>query len=353
MLNLCKILSAWLILASIGNELNAQDYEKLLRLNGLWKFSIGDKSEFKQPEFDDEDWEHVYVPASWEDEGFHGYDGFAWYRTKFDYSSDFDEQDLFLFLGYIDDVDEVYLNGKLIGITGSFPPEYKTAYNAFRRYYIPKEYLDKDRENIIAVRVYDAQLAGGILSGDVGIYSKISLKLDINLEGVWNFQTGDSKDWSDPSFDDKSWKNIIVPGYWEAQGYRDYDGVAWYRKEFTPDDELDEEKYVLVLGKIDDVDEVFINGEMVGSTGRFDYIQRTNNVTNEYAQFRAYYFDRSMLFTNKPNVISVRVFDGYINGGIYEGPVGIVNVSDFSKFWRFKKQKDDSWSIWKAIFGER
>ena len=48
---------------------------------------------------------------------------------------------LYLVLGRIDDADEVYLNGKLIGKSGNFPPEYITAYNKVRRYNIPQGIL--------------------------------------------------------------------------------------------------------------------------------------------------------------------------------------------------------------------
>lgn len=98
--------------------------------------------------------EDIYVPASWNDEGFSNYAGFAWYRTSFmiDFQPD---EPLFLELGRIDDSDEVYINGKLIGSTGGMPPNYFTGYNINRLYLIPTEYLVKGKENVIAVRVYD------------------------------------------------------------------------------------------------------------------------------------------------------------------------------------------------------
>ncbi len=53
-------------------------------------------------------------------------------------------------------------------MSGGFPPNYVTAYDAHREYYLPKEIL-KEGKNTIAIRVYDAQLEGGIIRGAVGL----------------------------------------------------------------------------------------------------------------------------------------------------------------------------------------
>ena len=81
--------------------------------------------------------------------------GYAWYRTTFDGNMLRNEKDVYLNLGYIDDADEVFINGQQIGASGQFPPNFQTAYEARRIYYIPIEHLDVNGENTIAVRVYD------------------------------------------------------------------------------------------------------------------------------------------------------------------------------------------------------
>jgi sialate O-acetylesterase len=65
--------------------------------------------------YNDDDWSEIKVPARWEDEGYRGYDGFAWYRKKVRVPSVFKNRNVYLELGYIDDVDEVYFNGEKIG----------------------------------------------------------------------------------------------------------------------------------------------------------------------------------------------------------------------------------------------
>ena len=46
--------------------------------------------------FDDSEWEKINVPSSWENQGFHGYDGYAWYRTSFKLKTSDAEKDLHL-----------------------------------------------------------------------------------------------------------------------------------------------------------------------------------------------------------------------------------------------------------------
>lgn len=326
----------------------ADDFVRILRLEGHWKFSIGDYKEWADPKFNDSGWENIKVPSSWENEGFHGYDGYAWYRKKFKLDVNKNYSILYLHLGFIDDVDEVYLNGKLIGFSGSFPPGYETAYNAFRRYIIPSQTLNPNGENTIAVRVYDSQLAGGIISGDIGIYTKIyDLTLEINLEGKWKFNTGDDRKWKEINFDDSKWNEINVPAYWELQGYKDYEGFAWYRKKVFIPEKLKNEKLVLVLGKIDDLDEAYINGEWVGSTGNLYDDEFLISFQNEYQAFRGYYIPGGVVKYGKENTVAIRVYDGYKDGGIYEGPIGIVTQKKYIEYWKSKKKKN----IWEWLFG--
>lgn len=330
------------------SSLFAKDWERIVNLRGYWKFTIGDDMKWADPNYNDYDWEEIKVPSSWESEGFHGYNGYAWYRASFDLPDKADNYSLYLYLGYIDDVDEVYLNGNLIGKSGSFPPDYSTAYNSERSYPIPQKYLNGKEDNVIAVRVYDAQLDGGIVHGDVGIYTySKAMNLDINLEGEWKFRTGDEKQWKDPSYDDSHWESIFVPGYWEARGWKNYDGFAWYRIKFYLPKEYKDEKLILVLGKIDDIDEAYINGEFVGSTGTMydDPSKIDYNSRGEYKQFRGYYLSRNILKPGEENVITVRIYDGYMDGGIYQGPIGLITQSKYREYWKRKKENKNIWDI--------
>jgi len=89
----------------------AMDLEKVIDLKGEWRFEIGDNQDFARPNFNDSKWEKMKVPSRWEDQGFPGYDGYAWYRISFKAPQKMQTHHLYLKLGRIDDVDRVYLNG--------------------------------------------------------------------------------------------------------------------------------------------------------------------------------------------------------------------------------------------------
>lgn len=340
-----------IILVLLNAEYKAQDWQRLVSLKGFWKFSIGDDMNRAKPNYDDKDWETVTAPSSWENEGFNGYDGHAWYRKTFVASGDLKNHTVTLRLGRIDDVDEVYLNGYLIGATGTFPPDYNTAYFAWREYHVPQKYLNIGGENAIAIRVYDSQLEGGLIEGDLGLYEKKgAMRLDLDLAGQWNFATGDNINWKEKNYDDKMWDKIFVPAHWERQIGDDYDGFAWYRLSFTVPQSFKGKKLVLVLGKIDDIDEAYLNGKQIGSTGNMKGDPIRYDTRSEYKLTRGYFIPEDLLEYGKENVIAVRVYDGFRDGGIYEGPIGLIEQSKYTKYWRNYKPPKQKKNIWELIF---
>lgn len=325
--------------------LQAADTHRLLNLRGHWKFNIGDNVKWSDPKFDDENWSEIYVPAQWEEEGYPGYDGYAWYRKHFRASGGWRDKDLLLELGMIDDVDEVYLNGQSVGGTGSFPPDFETAYNAGREYSIPFVLLNPDGDNVIAVRVYDDHGVGGIVDGQVGVYErKYFVDPDISLPTTWKFKTGDDMDWKEPGCNDRDWTDIRVPAYWETQGFKDYDGYAWYRVKFRVPEKYDDEKLIMLLGRIDDFDEVYLNGTRIGRTGPMPNYKMTYTNSGEYEQNRAYTIPPGLLHFLGENVLAVRVYDAWRGGGIYEGPVGLVTRQHYrTRNYRHSVRSVETW----------
>ena len=327
-----NILILNLLLAAL--EVNAQRMDRIVDLRGYWKFNIGDDMAWADPDLDDSNWREILVPSDWEDEGFHGYDGYAWYRVNVELDlNDEDGLDLFLDMGFIDDVDEVYFNGKLIGVTGSFPPNFHTAYNAKRFYSIPSEIVNTGGINTIAVRVYDTVLNGGIVSGKIGIYTPYyRAPLTKNLSGVWKIRFDSRPEWRDPDYDDSNWSNAIVPGFWrELKNKRRGAQMATYRKKFKLGNDLvGRDDLVIVLGKIDDFDRVFLNGHLIGQTNDgFGY-----GTSRSYSVRRIYDLPDRYLNRLGENTIVVEVADIGGNAGIYEGPIGITTVDNFRDYIR-------------------
>jgi hypothetical protein len=316
----------------------AEDRRLLLDLRGSWKFELGDDLRRSEPGFNDSRWSSITVPSAWEDQGYPGYDGYAWYRRRFTSPKEWQNKQLYLRVGRIDDVDEVYVNGQLVGFRGVFPPHYVTMYMMQREYPLPTYLLKANGENVIAVRVFDSELGGGIIDGEVGIVEEVDrLVPDFALEGTWRLTKGTDPAWQNPGFDDSGWHAVKVPAYWDSQGLEDYDGYGWYRIHFRVPAEATNRSLVLLLGKIDDLDETFLNGERIGGTGAADQ-WKLGRSGDEYNRLRAYTVRGDLLRGGSDNVLAVKVFDMKWHGGIYDGPIGFT-TPEKCKAWKKSQQK--------------
>ena len=96
---------------------------------------------------------------------------------------------------------------------------------------------------------------------------------------------------------------------------------------------------VLLLGKIDDIDQTYVNGTLIGSVGdwNFDVVPINFNQNYEWTTVRAYYIPDNTLIPGKENTIAVRVYDGYLDGGIYQGPIGLITQEKYLKYWNNRK----------------
>jgi alpha-galactosidase len=189
------------ILILLFTSFTKHEKEEALNLNTDWKFILGDNLEYAQPGFNDLPWKTIKVDKIWENLGYDPYDGFAWYRLKIVIPSTLKEKaslkdSLLLFMGKINNFDQTFLNGKIIGINGKNVASETVADTAFlkapislwdveRRYTLsvndPRIFWDK--ENVIAVRVFDQGGQGGMYTGNQMIrMTKLSdyLSIDFN-----------------------------------------------------------------------------------------------------------------------------------------------------------------------------
>lgn len=145
----------------------------------------------------------------------------------------------------------------------------------------------------------------------------------LHLEGKWQFTTGDNMNWlNEPVV---PWKEIDAAKSIDEQGFSDYDGIAWYRKTLViPSSmkDLIDPKYnglFVILGKIDDADQTWINGKQIGATGDMaDASKREIDVT------RKYFIPESLIKWDEENIIAVRMRDFGGRGGMFEGAQFIV-----------------------------
>jgi hypothetical protein len=331
----------------------AEDLRKILSLSGYWRFSIGDDLKWADPSFDDSRWDQIIVPGPWENQGYNDYNGYAWYRKSFKMADIPANTSIYLVLGHIDDADVVFLNGREIGKSGKLPPDFVTAYNKDRKYALPAAYLKRNAENVIAVRVYDTFLGGGIIDGPAGLYSdEDNNLLNVSLNGKWKFHPGDNKDWKMPDYNDKDWKWINVPAEWENEGYDGYDGYAWYRIQFSLPMNFATGNLYLSLGKIDDIDDAYLNGKLIGNVYNLKKDAEYKHTGWEYNARRLYKIPDGLLNKNGKNTLAIRVYDGQLRGGIYEGPIGIMSADNYRKYRNKHYTNQSFWDYWYDLFYE-
>jgi hypothetical protein len=80
---------------------------------------------------------------------------------------------------------------------------------------------------------------------------------------------------------------------------------------------------VLVLGKIDDIDQTYFNGEDIGESGEFP----PNYEASAFNEVRRYPVEADLIRYSQDNVIAVRVYDQGGRGGMWAGPMGPIEIA--------------------------
>lgn len=171
-------------------------FAQKLEIAKNWKFAKGDNMEYKNENFDDSNWQKINAGRIWEDElNDPTYDGFGWYRWTAVISSRYKKEaekygGFSLQLGKIDDADQTFFNGEMVGQTGKFPPEDQTAWDIPRKYIIPLNKIKWNEINTIAVRVHDSGGGGGLYGGDYE-FEPLSWKDKVEIEVVYPFENSE------------------------------------------------------------------------------------------------------------------------------------------------------------------
>lgn len=132
------------------------------------------------------EWPAVELPGRLETSDQVSLDGIFWYAKSIELTNDWLGSDLQLSLGIIDDYDEVYFNGHLIGSTGL---ETQASWCQFRQYRVPAGIV-KEGKNRITIKVLDV-LSGGGLAGPKPAMNLSSTDPNMNeilpLDGTWHY----------------------------------------------------------------------------------------------------------------------------------------------------------------------
>jgi len=142
----------------------------MVGLNYDAKCKIGDNLEWANLSFNDSDWDIKELGTSLKDYSPSKENIYAWVRIKVVIPSTMKAlaekgDGIQLQLGKIDDIDQTFFNGKMIGQTGSFPPNFQTKWQEDRNYIIPVSEVQWDKENVICVRIFSPDVWIGMYQG--------------------------------------------------------------------------------------------------------------------------------------------------------------------------------------------
>ncbi len=147
------------------------------------------------------------------------------------------------------------------------------------------------------------------------------------VTGEWRFKPGDDPAWKAAELDDSDWQQVTLPTFWENHGQSADPNVhGWFRRSIEIPEECRGKDLLLLLGKIDDVDETWVNGEKIGGMGSFP-----PGYATAYDQQRRYRVPASLVGKGGRLSIAIRIFDGEGYGGIFEAGVrgGRIGPFDF------------------------
>jgi sialate O-acetylesterase len=149
--------------------------------------NIGKKEHWMAPDYNDQDWPEIESPSEWSTHPEIGIlEGVMWMRKKINIPTTWIGQDLNLELGAIDEMDETYCNGIVVGSNNLV-----SNWNKPRKYQIPAKAVTSNTLTI-AVRVLNSVTEGGVIGNPNEL--KISpLKSDIrnkqiSLAGTWKYK---------------------------------------------------------------------------------------------------------------------------------------------------------------------
>lgn len=145
------------------------DPSMTISLLGAWKFrtdpaQLGDGEGWYAEAFDDARWGEIAGDRPWEDRGYPGYDGVAWYRQWVTIPADLHMATLMAVFGSVDDEYDLYVNGGKVA-------HHSPAWNTLTTTEI-LPYIRKGERNLIALRVNDWGGEGG-LSGPTAMITDV------------------------------------------------------------------------------------------------------------------------------------------------------------------------------------
>jgi sialate O-acetylesterase len=165
-------------------------------------------------------WQRMKLPQAWEGAGLQALDGVVWFRKDIVLGAG-EAGEATLSLGPIDDNDECYVNGKLVGKTNQ--------YDAPRVYKLPAGLL-KEGVNVITLKVIDTGGGGGLWGNDEQLFVETGGSR-ISLAGDWRYKVALDLPAPRSSASPNSYPSLLYNGMIHPIIKFPIKGVIWYQGE--------------------------------------------------------------------------------------------------------------------------
>lgn len=173
-------------------------------------------------------WPTMMLPKPWEADALVNRDGSVWFKKTFHLTASQATQAATLRLGRIDDSDQCWINGQLVGST------YMSS-GAFRVYNVNASILQAG-ENTITVRVRDHGYIGGMLGPDTDMRIHAAM-WQVSLVGHWHYREGTPNLGTyPPNLDPDDYPSLIYNGMLHPLLGLQIAGINWYQGESNTHD---------------------------------------------------------------------------------------------------------------------
>jgi sialate O-acetylesterase len=186
---------------------------------------------WQRADWDDSDWEHIYLPGYFGEKGVDFHNGVVWLRKTIELPASWKGKAAVLRMGTMVDSDSTFVNGQFVGTTGyQYPP---------RKYVVPAGVL-KAGKNVIAVRL-TANARGGLVE-EKPYYLRVEDE-SYDLTGDWKYRVGHDTaprfagsprgegNWQMPPIPSQNSPTALYNAMIEPARNYVFKGVVWYQGE--------------------------------------------------------------------------------------------------------------------------
>lgn len=178
----------------------------------------------------DNDWHTLSIPEGWRKVpkgDLEPVGGFSWYRCLVKVPEDWKGAKLILYVEALDDTRATFVNGAIVGATGTFPPRFRSGLGEQGQYAVAAESLKFGEFNCVAIRVYQNDPRPNFSVAPPVLLNETAGQA-IRLNGNWQYRPGDDPGYSQATVADfkiDPTTNVSESDLRKSAGYAKVDDV--------------------------------------------------------------------------------------------------------------------------------